>query len=344
MTSGGYEVLKGSEHRHPPEHTEPSATAPGELITVTLIVRRRAESRLRGLSDYSARPEPLSRAAFAATHGAEPRDLSAVEAFARAHGLQVLASDSARRSVVVRGTARAIDGAFAVRLHDYLSPAGRYRGHSGAASVPAGLAGVVAAIVGLDSRIVPARHLSTLHGKDPVDKAAAALRRGGAGQTIAIFAMKTGRGDAGYTAAELADAMRPFRGLPVPNPVDVSVDGVVNSGVSDGETGPAISAAAAIAPEAAIAVYFTGGQAQSIIHALQRMIHPGAGDPQPTVISISYAWGSGEETASTFSNQEREQIDQLFGDAADLGLTVLFSPASEPRETIAAKIPVGAAN
>jgi len=343
MTSGGYEVLEGSEHRHPPEHTERSATAPGELITVTLIVRRRAGSRLRGLSDYSARPEPLSRAAFAATHGAEPRDLSAVEAFARANGLQVLASDSARRSVVVRGTARAIDGAFAVRLHDYLSPAGRYRGHAGAASVPAGLAGVVEAIVGLDSRIVPARHLSTL-GKDPADLAAAALTRGGAGQTIGIFAMKTGRGNAGYTSAELADAMRPFRGLPVPDPVDVAVDGVVNAGVSDGETGPAISAAAAIAPEAAIAVYFTGGQAQSIIHALQRMIHPGAGDPQPTVISISYGWGSGEETASTFSTQEREQIDHLFRDAANLGLTVLVSPASEPRETIAAKIPVGAAN
>ncbi len=342
MTSRGYEVLKGSEHQHPPEHRDLSATAPGELVTVTLIVRRRAGAQPLGLSDFSARAaareEPLSHADFAAAHGADPRDVSAVEAFARTHGLQVLESDPARRSVVVRGPARAIDGAFAVELHDYQSPDGKYRGHAGAASVPAGLAGVVEAVVGLDTRTVHARHFSRARRRNPADPPStgtltpaqvAQLYKfpagGGAGQTIGIYEMQTSGGNAGYTAADLAGTMQAFGGLPVPKPIDVSVDGFVNSGVSDGETGLDITVAAAIAPGAAIAVYFTGGQTQNIVHALQRMIHPGAGDPQPTVISISYGWGPDDESAQSFSDQDYQQIDQLFQDAANLGITVLVS-------------------
>jgi kumamolisin len=70
----------------------------------------------------------------------------------------------------------------------------------------------------------------------------------------------------------------------MPNIVDVPVDGVANSGQSDGETGLDITVAGAIAPKATIAVYFAGGQTQNVIHALQAMIHPAAGAPVPTVI------------------------------------------------------------
>jgi hypothetical protein len=59
----------------------------------------------------------------------------------------------------------------------------------------------------------------------------------GAGQTIGIYEMQTEEGSAGYTAQELALTMEAFGGgLTVPTPVDVAVDAIGNSGVSDGET------------------------------------------------------------------------------------------------------------
>ena len=118
-------------------------------------------------------------------------------------------------------------------------------------------------------------------------------------------------------------------GLTVPVPVDVAVDGVSNAGVSDGETVLDITVASAIVQDATIAVYFTGGTTQNIIHALQRMIHPGTGDPVPAVLSISYGWGPGDENAQSFSDQEFTAIDQLFQDAASAGVTVLVPSGTQ---------------
>jgi kumamolisin len=148
----------------------------------------------------------------------------------------------------------------------------------------------------------------------------------GAGQTIGIYEMETGDGPAGYTASDLAQTIAAFGGgLKVPQPVDVSVDGVTNSGTSDGETGLDITVASAIAQGAELAVYFTGGTTQSILHALQRMIHPGAGDPQPSIISISYGFGPDDAAAGAFSATEYTELDQLFQDAANLAITVFVS-------------------
>jgi kumamolisin len=105
----------------------------------------------------------------------------------------------------------------------------------------------------------------------------------------------------------------------------VSVDGQANTGQSDGETLLDITVSSAIAQDATIAVYFTAGSStQNIIHALQRMIHPGQGDPVPTVISISYGW-SPDETTQYISADEFNQMSSLFQDAAHLGITVLVS-------------------
>jgi kumamolisin len=148
----------------------------------------------------------------------------------------------------------------------------------------------------------------------------------GAGQTIGIYEMQTQEGSVGYTAEDLALTMQAMGGgLVPPTPIDVAVDGVGNAGVSDGETVLDIAVSSAIAQGAKIAVYFTGGTTQNILHTLQQMIHPGSGDPVPTVISISYGWGSDDEDVDSFSATEYTQIDQLFQDAANLGITVLVS-------------------
>ena len=340
----GYESVEGTNHGHPKDHKQLNPTRGDNLVTATMIVRRRPGGpKLREVGDFAAKPraprQHLSRAQFADSHGADPKELQQVEAFAKSQGLQVVESDPARRSVVVRGTAAAISKAFAVELNDYDSPRGKYRSHTGTVNVPAAIADKVESVIGLDNRPVPAQHFSTARRRNPSDpkgtkpltpQQVAKLYNfpagTGAGQTIGIYEMTTQDGAAGYTQQDLADTMQAFGGnLKVPVPIDVSIDGTTNSGVSDGETGLDITVASAVAQGAQIAVYFTGGDTQSIIHALQRMIHPGAGDPTPAILSISYGWGPDDETADSFSDAEYTQIDQLFQDAANLAITVLVS-------------------
>jgi len=340
----GYKSLEGSEYPRPKDHKDLNPTAGKEPVMVTLIVRRQPGAPApRGVKEFSAKAngakEPLSHAEFAAKYGADPKELGQVSEWARSQGLEVVESHPARRSVVVRGNADAVNKAFAVELHDYQSPGGRYRSYEGTANLPAGVAKLVEAVIGLDNRPVHAQHFSTARRRNPNDppstkpltpQQVAQLYDfppgDGADQTIGIYEMETQDGKAGYTVRDLADTMKAFGGgLKVPAPIDVSIDGVTNSGVSDGETGLDITVASAIAQGAQIAVYFTGETSQNIIHALQRMIHPGDGDPQPTVLSISYGWGPDDVSAASFSDQEYAQMNQLFQDAANLSITVLVS-------------------
>jgi kumamolisin len=340
----GYQSIIGTEHAHPNSHKAINPSAPGDLVTATIMLHRRTDgTKLRGVDDFKAgSPAPrerMSRTEFAARHGADPNEIEEVEAFAKSNGLEVIESHAARRSVVVRGSVAAIEKAFAVDLYDYDSPRGKYRGHAGSANLPGALAGKVEAVIGLDNRPVPAQHYSTALRQDPSDppntqpltpQQVAQLYNfpagNGAGQTIGIYEMQTQAGNAGYTVQDLTDTMAAFGGgLKTPQPIDVPVDGVANSGVSDGETGLDITVASAIAQGAQIAVYFTGGDTQSILHALQTMIHPSAGDPEPSILSISYGWGPDDATADSFSDQDYNQLDQLFQDAANLSITVLVS-------------------
>jgi len=339
-----YQPVKGSEYLHPKDHKQLDRTAANEMGTVTLVLRRRPDGqKLRALKDFSAAAKKPAKTAdrsnFAAAHGADPKDLDQVAAFARANHLEVMQTHAARRSVVVRGSVADLNKAFGVQLHDYQSPRGTYRGHEGPVNLPKDIAGTVEAVIGLDNRQVPAQHFSTARRKNPDDppntrpltpQQVAKLYNfpggDGAGQTIGIYEMATADGPAGYTTQDLTQTMAAFGGgLKVPNPIDVSIDGVTNSGVSDGETGLDITVAGAIAQAAQIAVYFTGGTSQNILHAMQTMIHPDQGDPQPTVISISYGWGPDDPSANSLSDQEYAQLDSLFQDAANLSLTVLVS-------------------
>ncbi len=68
---GAHKPLKGSTHLIPKAHKLLKATSPREMITVTLIVRRRkGGSKLREVKDFSARAnavhEPVSRERFSA--------------------------------------------------------------------------------------------------------------------------------------------------------------------------------------------------------------------------------------------------------------------------------------
>jgi kumamolisin len=346
---GAYKPLKGSTHSIPKAHKLLKATSPREMITVTLIVRRRKGGpKLRQVKDFLAKVnavhEPVDRQRFIANHGADPKDIDQVVAFAKSSGLDVVETNLAARSVVVRGTAAKLNKAFGVKLNDYQGTLRKYHSHTGPAKLPGELTTIVEAVIGLHNRPIHARAHNTSRRRstqDPVNTKPLTPQEiaqlygfppgDGAGQTIGIYEMavedpQTGQlADAGYLPQDVANTIKGFGGgLKVPKIIDVPVDGVQNSGVNDGETLLDITVAGAIAQAATIAVYFTGSAPQNIIHALQRMIHPGAGDPVPTVISISYGWGP-DDAQSGFSSDEFDQIGELFTDAANLFITVLIS-------------------
>jgi subtilase family serine protease len=88
-----------------------------------------------------------------------------------------------------------------------------------------------------------------------------------------------------------------------------------------------ITVATAVAPQATIAVYFeastgtSGPTATDIKNTLHSMIHP-TSDPKPTVLSISYEFSADDET-SYLLPQDYTDIDTLFQEAANLGITVV---------------------
>jgi len=335
--SSNYVAIKGSIHPHPKDHKKLGPTASTDQLTVTLLLRRKAGASKRPEIVAAGAPRP-THDQFVEARGADQAEIDKVVAFAKSAGLDVVESDAARRSVVVRGSVAAVNKAFAVQLNDYQYEHGKkYRSHDGAVSLPSGVAGYVEAVVGLTNRPVRAVHFSTARRQNPADppntkpltpQQVATLYGfppgDGAGQTIGLYEMAT-QGPAGYAPTDIAGTMAALGGLPMPNIVNVSVDGVTNSGQSDGETGLDITVAAAIAPKATIAVYFTGGETQNIIHALQAMIQPASGQPVPNVISISYGWGPDDPGADSFSDSEFAQISGLFEDAATNQITVLVS-------------------
>ena len=309
-----YKPVKGTEHNHPPGHKALNPTAGNEPVTATVILRRRVNGpKLRELDEFSPQsktpPKKISRSEFAADYGADPKEMEQVASFAKSHGLEVVESHPGRRSVVVRGSASAMGKAFAVELHDYDSPRGKYHGHTGTVNLPGALADLVEAVIGLDNRLVPAQHFSTARRQNPSDPPntnpltppqVAQLYNfpagDGTGQTIGIYEMETqdaagNPAPAGYTVQDLTDSIKAFGGnLKVPQPVDVPVDGVNNSGPPTAKPARHHRRGGDRA-EGDHRGLFRRRHTQNMIHALQQMIHPAAGAPAPDIISISYGWG-----------------------------------------------------
>src|ERR1700722_4208945 len=112
-----YVPLTHSEHTHPAGNVQLGAADTGQLITATLILRRNPGGEpMKGLDYFQHTPLSLIRPI-------------AHKDFAAAHQLEVIESSAARRSVVVRGTVDQVNKAFAIELHQYRSPLGKYHGH-----------------------------------------------------------------------------------------------------------------------------------------------------------------------------------------------------------------------
>ena len=304
-----------------------------ERFEVTVRVRRRTPLQNKAASGIQTNQLPgkrkyLTREEYAASHGSDPADLAKVEAFAKAHGLIVVESSPARRSVFLSGTAEQFAAAFGTSIEQYETDGGTYRGRTGPLTVPAELADVVEGVFGIDDRPVARPHFQRRKPAPGLEPHAAgssftppALAKlynfptgvDGTGQCIAIIEL-----GGGYRTADIKAYFQKL-GLPVPKVRAVSVDGGKNRPSTpdgaDGEVMLDIEVAAAVAPKVLIAVYFATNTTKGFIDAITRALHDTTN--KPSVISIS--WGNPEKN---WTAQAMTSMDEAFQTAAALGVTI----------------------
>jgi subtilase family serine protease len=127
-----------------------------ETITVTLVLRRRAQVPAALVSG----PETVTHEELDARYGAETDDIALVTSTMTELGLTVTDTHQGSRRMMVSGTIAALSAAFGTTLTLVNSPQlggtgeATHRYRSGGLSVPAALAGIVTAVLGLDDRPV----------------------------------------------------------------------------------------------------------------------------------------------------------------------------------------------
>jgi subtilase family serine protease len=127
-----------------------------ETITVTLVLRRRA----RVPAALIIGPETVTHEELDAQYGAETDDIALVTSTMTELGLTVTDTHQGSRRMMVSGTIAALSAAFGTTLTLVTSPRlvgtgeSTHRYRSGGLSVPANLAGIVTAVLGLDDRPV----------------------------------------------------------------------------------------------------------------------------------------------------------------------------------------------
>jgi kumamolisin len=333
-------VLPRSQRAVPTNATHVGRTNAQQVISVSLIVKRKSPLDLSPLGGRI-----VSREEFDEKYAADSASFDTLRQFAHQHGLAVdeTSSSLSRRTLVLRGPAKALETAFGVELHDYdatgAGAAGtgasgtvrRFHGFTGAVSMPGVHAELVEAVLGLDARPVAQSHIRFLKDlKKPAPTSGqpqpvpfnppqvAALYNfptgvDGTGQTIGILEL-----GGGYNTSDLETYFQGL-GLTAPTVAAVSVDGGSNSPTNpngaDSEVGLDIEVAGSIAPGAKIAVYFSTNTDQGFIDGITTAVHDTVN--KPSVLSIS--WGGPE---STWTQSSMTALDDACQSAAALGVTI----------------------
>jgi kumamolisin len=211
-------------------------------------------------------------------------------------------------------------------LRQYAHPdGGSYRSHEEEIALPDHLAEVVVAVLGLDNRPQARSHLRRRTGTagtsyTPVAVGAAyGVPAGSTASGVTIGLIELG---GGFVESDVA-AYFSSLGLEAPKVTAVAVDGGSNaptgsSSGPDAEVMLDIEVAGAVAPSAAIAVYFASNTDQGFADAVTAAAHDTSN--APAVISIS--WGGPE---STYSAQAFTVFEAALTDAAAVGATVLVA-------------------
>jgi kumamolisin len=305
---------------------------PKETLTVTVRVRRRPGAP--PLPDPSAAGphKIISHADFAARYGAAQADFDMVTAFAKDHGLKVMDANLARRTVLLSGTVAQMNQAFGVELARYQTPNEVYRGREGAVQLPASLANIVEGVFGLDNRKMArraaVRPLATPQSAQPLTPPQVAglynfPNPPATNQTIGLLEF-----GGGYNVQDIQAFFQELS-LATPALTAVSVDGVSNSpGDPDVDTEVAldIDVAGSVGQGANIAVYFAPWTEQGWVDVVNTAIHPAAGQPTPSVLSISWGWPELEDADGlSWTQAAIEAVSAAFQEAGALGITIFVA-------------------
>jgi kumamolisin len=315
--------LPGSE-RAPLAQARPAGQLDtSERTELTLVLRRRAEIP----AEIVEGPTVLTSDELAARYGADPADVDLVRQTLTGLGLEVTEVHPATRRIKVAGPLGELASAFGATLQLVSSPGPggqivthRYR--EGPLYVPAALAGIVLAVLGLDTRPQARAHFrpraaaasgTTYPPNQVADIYQFPAGTTGAGQRIAVIEL-----GGGFSTSDL-DTYFGGLGIAVPSITAVGVDGASNAPGSD-PTGADVEVAldidviGAAAPGAAQVVYFAPNSDQGFIDAISA-----AAQASPAPIAISISWGQSEDS---WTAQGRSAMDTAMADAAALGITV----------------------
>lgn len=360
----GYVAIPASRPHHPAGATPSGEIAGDEArIRVTVLVRTRTsqkdrtntERRLAAQLPRERRYRTLEE--YAADYGAAPEDVARVAAFAAAHNLTIVDASSPRAVVTLEGTPEAFAKAFRIRLRRYRHGAETYRSHDEAVQIPAGLEGVITAVVGLDNRRLARRHAQAAPSRTLQACEPAAVRARydfpedatGKGECIALIELGGGfhPGDIErfchnhrlplpvIRVIEIPDAAGEGTNAPAaPADLRAYIDAYLNGGVSGLaadvvdrirwtiEVTMDLQLAAVFAPGARLAVYFAAPTARGKLEAFTHALTDA--DNQPTVITSS--WGTPESRLSGSAGRRyARELDARLAGSIERGVTVCFS-------------------
>jgi kumamolisin len=296
---------------------------PDTVFDVSVYLRRPDVDLNNDLQPHLGKPreQALSQASL--------QDFEPIERFAQAYGLSVVRTFPEAYQIVLRGSARAIQEAFAIpTLENYDTVDGPRRIRTGPISIPQEWQGHVIAVLGIDERTQANFHCQVYRPEKSVRPEATAqsytpeqisslynfpANLDGSGQCVALIELGGGYRD--------QDLQQYFRNLPTqPQVTAVSVDNATNqpggdpSG-ADGEVELDIEVVGACASGARIAVYFAPNTDQGFIDAINQAIHDQTN--KPNIISIS--WGSPE---ANWTEQAKTAMNQAFYSAGQQGITI----------------------
>ena len=294
-----------------------------EAIQATLVLRRRSGDAQPPSHHLRAEGAPLTSETLGERYGAHPGDLEAVRSILGEHGVTVLDAHGPSRRVRVEGPAGALSSLFGTTLHRVTRDDGlpQTRMREGGLSLPAELAEVVVAVLGLDDRAQALRRsvfaapaavstsytpldLARIYGMPDAD---------GTGQAVAIVEL-----GGGFAQSDL-DTYFGGLGLTSPAVTAKGVDGAKNQPGqdpqgADGEVLLDIEVAGALAPKSDVVVYFAPNTDAGFVDAISTAAHA---SPPPAAISIS--WGQSEDQ---WTAQSRTAMDNAIADAVAMGVTV----------------------
>jgi kumamolisin len=342
--------LTGSRRTPPRDAVRLRDVDPHAHIEVTVTLKGPALPGLDAMPD-----RPMSRAEIDKAFGVPPETVRKVEETLRGYGLHVREVNQAGRSLVVGGTAAAIDAVFCPNLGVYSLPGqGEFRGREGGLMVPTALDGLISGVDGLDQRRMAKRHAAAaaaapaLKPLTPADLRTRYAFPPGKGTNrsvvIAEFGTPLQNGQVlppAYIPSDVT-AFCQAHGIVPPTPTVVPVnvaplnEAQYNTFLKQlptdlanvlfeqtAETMMDVQIVAALCPEAAISVYFASWDQKGWIDLLDKVT---TASPAPVAVSISY--GLAEES-SDWSAGAMASINHRLQIAAMQGITVCVSSGDD---------------